>query len=228
MAQVTPYPRSQLVLPLWNRVVFVDWNGVLSNDIFWSSIRNNPSHQCHKLLNIASSSLFAGHDERLDAWMRGQLRTDDIVHSLGVSLDRRFRPDFLTRRLREDCRKMACNQLLIKELRKVTSKTLVVLATDNMDCFLEQAHLIPDIRTLFDEILCSSSIGTLKHEDVNRFFGSWLDQNRLTFAQSILLDDSLDTCRQFQAAGGKAIHVTSIHDAIEKFQIWFNGPNRPY
>jgi hypothetical protein len=47
-----------VLLPLWRRVVFVDWNGVLCQDVYWSSIATNPKHPCHTRVNDSRNRLF--------------------------------------------------------------------------------------------------------------------------------------------------------------------------
>ena len=61
----------QPTLPLWNRVNFVDWHGVLSRDPFWTSILGRPRHPPRtvaetKLGEVAESldTSFAPHEDR--------------------------------------------------------------------------------------------------------------------------------------------------------------------
>jgi FMN phosphatase YigB (HAD superfamily) len=212
-------------LPLWSLVVFVDWHGVLSRDRFWASItdagerpRNDP---VRRRMREAIERIFE-NGNILDPWMRGQLSFKDVLKGLHVGLDGRFRDCFLERRLLEDCRRMKVNSDLIRILRAASSKAFIVVATDNMDCFYEQAslirgshrsgrngdaHLLRDAISYFDDILCSSSVGTLKAERPTEFFGPWLDYHRLSFAQALLLDDVETNCAAFKKAGGTAIRT---------------------
>jgi hypothetical protein len=60
-----------------------------------------------------------------------------VITAMNVQLDRRFRADFLIRRLYADCARMRVNVALFEVLRSVKPTAAVVLATDNMDCFAE-------------------------------------------------------------------------------------------
>jgi len=152
--------------------------------------------------------------------MRGKKTAADIIDHLDIDLNPRCRPDYLLRRLHTDCRRMKCDGALLTELRRCRCVSLVVLATDNMDCFWESISGIDGIKGAVDAILCSSVLGVLKDEGVNRFFGPWLETHRLTFKQALLLDDSVKVCAEFEAAGGTAVTVRSSADAINGLRKW--------
>ncbi len=208
------------LLPLWRCVVFVDWSGVLSRETFWSSILGNSRHPLYKPMRLATKTLFENRVETLRAWMRGRLTSEEIVTQLDVQLNRRYKSDYLLRRLHEDCRRMTCDPDLVNELRVVRTNAFVVLATDNMDCFWRAVLAIRGLSLTVDAILCSSELGVLKKDSVDRFFRPWLARHNLTFQNSLLLDDSEDICEAFQAAGGAAVVVGSSEDAILGLRTW--------
>jgi FMN phosphatase YigB (HAD superfamily) len=205
-------------LSLWQRVLFVDWYGVLNDDVFWSSILASPTHPFHERLSMACHWLFQKQGDLVNAWMRGQVDSREIITEIEVRLDRRCLPDYLYRRLREDCRRMRMNPTLLEALKQARRSSFVVLATDNMDCFANECHAIPSLDESFDEVLCSSTLGVLKSEDPEKFFGSWLEQHHLTFSQATLLDDSKLACEAFEKQGGQAILVRSPEEALEKMK----------
>lgn len=92
--------------PLWPRVIFVDWHGVLSRDPFWTSIRESATHPLRQQLEAGLSGVFAKESSIAHEWMKGLLSTDEIIAAMGIHLDRRFRDDFLARRLDVDCGRM--------------------------------------------------------------------------------------------------------------------------
>jgi hypothetical protein len=120
--------------------------------------------------------------------MKGLLSPDQVITGMGIQLDRRFRDDFLARRLDIDCARMAVNAELFEVLRAIRAEAMVVVATDNMDCFaraFERARSRPrrrarpwetlaDWAVICDDIICSNQAGTLKSEDPQAFFGPWL------------------------------------------------------
>ena len=205
-------------LPLWPRVLFVDWHGVLSRDIFWFSILNNRNHRFHSALDVATKKLFHERTSLVKAWMRGEADSASVIRSLEVPLDRRCKNDFLIRRLREDCGKMRVQSTLLRELASASS--FVVLATDNMDCFIEQIHQQRDVSRTIDDVLCSSQLGVLKTENVREFFGPWLRAHHLSFENALLIDDTPSICKAFEASGGQAIRFDSIHQAVDQLRHW--------
>jgi len=46
-------------VPLWGRVIFSDWHGVLSQDPFWVSIRGSAAHPLHAQLEAGVARVFA-------------------------------------------------------------------------------------------------------------------------------------------------------------------------
>jgi FMN phosphatase YigB (HAD superfamily) len=214
----------QFHLPLWSRVVFVDWSGVLSDDVFWTSIRKNTRHPLHRILTEASEAFFNERVTDFGAWMRGRKDLTEVVHELDIYFnDGRF-PDivkFLVRRAYEDCAQMEVNAGAMEIVRAVRCSCFLVLATDNTDFFLDtinrlRSKTLASVRSQsrlahvareFDDVLCSAALGVLKGEAPEAFFGGWLSSRGLTFSDAVLLDDSLENCRAFASLGGFAIQV---------------------
>ncbi len=212
--------------PVWDKVIFVDWHGVLSCDPFWLSILHNSDHPLHSQLTDAAEVLF--QDETLiHDWMRGDVSADQVLDRLDVKLDDSFPPDYLSRKLLEDCELMQVNQRLVQILSEIRQQGIgIVLATDNMDCFQEtllDANAQRPLTTqsvegatvsfrhaaqLFDEVLCSCSQRVLKRENPERFYGSWLSAHALDYRDTLLLDDLEVNCSAFHRAGGNAIQIT--------------------
>jgi FMN phosphatase YigB (HAD superfamily) len=224
-----PSPRKltlkpyNVLLPLLSKVIFVDWNGVLCKEMFWSSITTNDKHPYHKRLNESRQYLFKERREVVNAWQRGEIASDEIIDSLRLDLDRRYRFDYMKRRLERDCKQMVSDQRLLDELQEAQSDCYVVLATDNVDCFFEQLDSKPEIRSTMDAALCSSVLGLLKSESVVSFFKPWLDQHNLKFSQAMLIDDSVAICEEFRKAGGEAIIFETVSRTIELLRSWRNS-----
>lgn len=122
-------------LPLSPRVVFVDWHGVLSRDPFWMSIRESATHPLRAQLEANLADVFSREHNTANQWMKGLLSSEQIINTMDIQLDRRFRNNFLTRRLYLDCTRMRVNVALFQLLRMFKTQAVIVLATDNMDCF---------------------------------------------------------------------------------------------
>ena len=217
----------QGTLPLWRKVVFVDWHGVLSEDPFWSSVVSQRTRLGLGLRNHLSF-VFGSESDVADRWMRGEISAEEVVRPARRYLGERRKEDFFERRIVTDCRSMSVDPELASLLGMLSGNALVVLATDNTaefeDAFrtsprkrvqrpIQDQRSIPttfgDVVSKFDDILCSASVGVLKAEDPHRFFGTWLEQRSLQFGDSLLIDDREDNCRAFERVGGCSVQWKS-------------------
>jgi FMN phosphatase YigB (HAD superfamily) len=227
-------------MPLSGQVIFSDWHGVLSRDPFWVSIRGSATHPLHAQLEAGMAGVFASDCGTANEWMKGLLSSAQVIAEMGIQLDRRFRDDFLGRRLDLDCARMTVNDELFEVLRAMRAEAMVVIATDNMDCFaraFEQARhrrhrlarkreTLADWAVICDDIICSSQAGTLKSEDPQAFFGPWLTAHGVGFADAVLIDDRADNCAAFTGQGGAAIQwkmgTHDISDATGQLKHWLD------
>ena len=209
-------PAYNLFLPLWQRVVFVDWFGVLSTDLFWHSILGRETHPHHAPVEAAAKRLFARQPELVKSWMRGHVDSSTIVQQFDCPLDGRYKSNFLLRRLLDDCRSMTYRLELLRGIRRAIPKAHILIATDNMDCFASQLPRMPSLRGEVDDVLVSSKLGVLKTDSVEQFFGPWLRDHALTFANALLIDDNAQTCKAFQDLGGEAIVFRSVDATLEE------------
>ncbi len=203
---------------LRRQVVFVDWHGVLSETPFWHSIVDTPSHPYHVSFKDAATSIF-GDQELTNKWMRGHITSSDVLAVVRPRIDKRAKEDYPLRRLIKDCHTMVLNESLVKVLKQVKRSYHLVIATDNMDCFVEAAVQRLDLR-FFDDLISSSDVGVLKAESPSRFFGTWLSEHAMNFDNAILLDDGMDNCNQFEVMGGYAINVCNGNDAANRLAAW--------
>lgn len=231
-------------VPLWGRVIFSDWHGVLSRDPFWVSIRGSASHPLHGKLEAGMAGIFASEKDTANEWMKGLLSSDQVIAEMGIQLDRRFRDGFLARRLDLDCARMRVNVELFELLRALRAEAVVVIATDNMDCFVRafelarnrkrrpsQREILADWAVICDDIICSSDVAALKSENPQSFFGPWLDFHGFRFADAVLIDDRLDNCAAFTSCGGTAIQwkmgTHDIHDVTAQLKEWLHSQTQP-
>lgn len=196
---------SQLSLSLWKTVVFVDWHGTLSDARFWESILKNPKHVLYESLHFETGRLFQERRDLVRQWMRGGVESHEVVRELQVQLNKRYKSDFLLRRLFDDCRQMEIRPAFVEFLRRASEKAFVVIATDNMDCFFSEIRSREDVNAMVDDIICSSDINLLKSDNVSAFFGSWLAAHSLSFRDAILIDDCRRTCELFSKEGGLGV-----------------------
>ncbi len=188
--------------------VFFDWHNTLSTTPFWDSILGNERHPLARRLNVAVEDLFRGRKEFVCAWMRGQVTDEQVIETLNVRLPRGYKDDYLLRELLRGCRNTKIDPAMADIVRAVRDRAFVAVASDNMPCFVDAPPrvLTGDLR--MDELIISSSVGVLKKESPDRFFGPTLERFGLTPADAVLIDDCADTCRIFRAWGGSAYHYT--------------------
>ena len=202
-------------LPLWDRVVFVDWYGVLSKDQFWGGILGNKKHRFNRRLAEAVRKLFDESSGMTERWMKGYIDSRQVIDYLDLPIHGKHSQQYWHRALLKSCKNMRCNSLITCELTSLAREgVFLVLATDNMDCFFQTVDGIENLDALFDCVLCSSRLGVLKGEDPERFFGDWLRVNGFQPNQALLLDDSEANCHAFEKMGGTAKLVNNPEDAV--------------
>src|SRR5947208_2316949 len=81
---------------------------LLSPEPLWTSIRESVAHPLRPQLEVKLGEVFSNERIAHD-WMRGLLSSQQIIAGMEISLDRRFRQDFLMRRLDIDCARMRVN-----------------------------------------------------------------------------------------------------------------------
>jgi hypothetical protein len=69
-------------MPLWDRVIFSDWHGVLSRDPFWASIRGSATHPLHARLEIGMAEVFNSERGLANEWMKGLLSSGQVIDRL--------------------------------------------------------------------------------------------------------------------------------------------------
>lgn len=173
------------------KVIFIDWNGTLSQSRFWSHLEITKPQLFKKI----EYTLFVNNKHLLKPWMRGDYKTEEILNF--ISTDCNISYDFLLQELIKSCMNMTISLKvikLIKELRMRGKK--VVIASDNMDTFIRWTIPSLKLQKIFDSILDSYSLKAAKR-DVNDkgeslFFKKYLISNNINPGESIILDDSED------------------------------------
>lgn len=201
---------AQLVLPLFDVFVFVDWFGTLSTTRFWDDITGNDRHPLSASLRISLESLFVGRRDFVRAWMRGDVSETEVIASLKLRLPSRYKDDYLCRALLRTCRSAEIDPDMASLIRLLRTQAFVAVASDNMDCFVKATPAVLSGEIQIDELIVSSQIGVLKAEDPDVFFGPILERYSLDRGNAVLIDDSSETCDRFADWGGHAFHFTNI------------------
>jgi hypothetical protein len=200
------YRSRSTFLPLWKRVIFVDWFGVMSRTVFWWSILHKPEHRFYSPLSVAAQQLFQNTD-LITNWMRGGVTFQQILSTMDLPT-KGVSSEFWKKRLLLDCRRTRWEEELRESLKELSNQgSFIVLATDNMDCFYDSIDSITGLNEVFDSVLCSSNQGVLKAEAPERFFGPWLQSHSIPWSEARLIDDSQKNCDAFCKLGGKPYHA---------------------
>ena len=208
-----------LTLPLSTKVVFVDWDGVLSRMRFWDGYSAPDSSQNDRAIRDAVADLF-GNDEVVVDWMTGKLGTSEIVQQHLVPKPSATLVSDMHRHVVEQYASgRVDDRWLLGALRRIRSTHQLVLATDNMDCFTDGVQGRRDLARLFDDYISSSDVGVLKADAPDEFFGRWMEQRNVEPADSTLIDDSKGNCAAFETLGGRAILFGSMDSRVELIDL---------
>jgi len=180
-------------LPIYHHVTFVDWHGVLSQRLFWSSLSRTQRNSLG--LDAMLNDFFEVSTAK--RWMLGQCSTLDLLNK---HVDEPTSRD-LFQVVIQETRRARLNATLMRRLEYLRRASFIVIATDNMDCFSEALRLRRGSIGTFDDVLISSEIGALKR-DPEAFFGPWLHAMNMRFDQATLIDDDEQNIEAFRNMGG--------------------------
>jgi FMN phosphatase YigB (HAD superfamily) len=193
-------------------MIFVDWDGTLSNSRFWERWRDDPEH-AEKYAKI-QKSLFetAAGKNLVQQWMTGQR---NYTHAIKHVHEWQHLP---VDELEAELQYSAENMKLIDPSVLTTVQKLrdtgkfVVIATDNMDTFDKWTVPALGLQNHFDNVLNSNKIQKLKshiHELYNRseFFYRYLNDMGIAPENAVLLDNDLDA-KRLESIGINFLHVT--------------------
>lgn len=185
------------------KVLFVDWHNTLCNQRFFHEILSCRRSPDRKELEAQMDNIFSDLTLTLK-WMRGGITTNSLLSARDMP-DRKGRSEtFWTKKLIKSCKTMNPNLEMISELAKLPSDIGLVLATDNMDCFVEAQLSIKNKLPMFIGAISSSKVNVVKSEDPVKFFGDFLESIGLSFTDCGLLDDSTTNCELFAEYGGNS------------------------
>jgi FMN phosphatase YigB (HAD superfamily) len=186
------------------KVIFLDWYNTLSTSKFWGHWENDKHPYFEKFEKI-QASFFGKIKPMIAPWMRGEYTSEEIVKE--IAIDTKVPYKFLLNELIFSCKSMTfvSDELpeIIHKLRKQGKK--VVVATDNMDSFTRWTVDAMNLNAMFDGVLSSYHIKSLKKEfddgGNSLFFRKFLKENGIKPQEGILFDDSEDKEDRIQKFG---------------------------
>ena len=205
------------------KVIFLDWYNTLSTSKFWGYWEDE-KHPHFDIFEQIQLSLFGNVKPMITPWMRGEHISEEIVKE--IAKDTNLSYDLLFNELILSCKSMT---LVSDELPQITNKIRqggikVVVATDNMDSFTRWTVDAMNLTEMFDGLLSSYHIRSLK-KDFNDFgdslfFKKFLLENGIDAKESILFDDSEDKEDRIQKFGINYKRITSPDDFLSQLKAF--------
>ncbi|KKS43549.1 hypothetical protein A3H03_03190 [Candidatus Kuenenbacteria bacterium RIFCSPLOWO2_12_FULL_42_13] len=199
-------------------ILFIDFNGVISYDDFWLSIRDK-KHELNKYHAEIEQFLFEDNRDIVQEWMVGKYTSEDIHKIIedNVGVDSKKLFDVFV----NDCTNLDISNNILEQVVKLKPKYHIILVTDNMDSldrFTFPRHL-SKLNRIFDRIDNSYNLKNLKRHNNGSYFIERLKERNSPIKQSILIDDSNTNCEVFKGLGGISYRTTTeqkVMDALRK------------
>ena len=196
------------------KVVFIDWHKTLCSATFFHDLQKLDYEVFHYLENRLFEEMpIQGFID----WMIGKITKNEIAHYLASNT---LSAEDILIFLKRSCEKMHFDRKdFLKWIRKIRKKgKKVVVATDNVDVFME--YTVPALKLYhnFDDVLCSSTLKCLKtdvKEEKLLFFDDFLRKNVIKYEEAILLDDDKDTVALCKKYGMQAKLIKSPEDLLK-------------
>lgn len=190
------------------KVLFLDWDGTLSNSRFWEQWQSDPKHT--EKYNLIQKVLFTDAHDLLIDWMKGYKTAGSVVEYVadvtGLSYEE------LIAELQYSCEHMSLVDSNLQDLiQDVRSKGIaVVIATDNMDTFNRWTVPALKLEDVFDGIILSVDRGAMKADTftdgTSRFFNHFFLNTGIKPNETVLIDNSLNN-KVVEKFGMEFLHV---------------------
>jgi FMN phosphatase YigB (HAD superfamily) len=199
------------------KVIFIDWDGTLSNSRFWEKWRDQPQH--NEKWSLIQEKLFQGEKGRelINDWMTGYVSYGQVLNyvsdATGIPIID------LEKELQRSCEDMKIiDDRIISRIQRLRKKGMkVLIATDNMDTFRKWTIPSLGLESLFDGILTSDTQGVMKSQispdGSSMFFGHYFNQNNVKPSETVLIDDSLNS-KKVESFGMNFLHVSESEPLI--------------
>ncbi len=181
--------------------LLIDFDGTLCHDRFWRSLELWSLHKVQDYVFGPNSD-----KELVSNWMKGKYTSEEVHKRLADDLGIDY--DHIWQVFVRDCENMSIDENLLNGISNLRSRYNVILCTDNMDCF--SRFTVPSLRLkdYFDEIINSYDKGISKNDNDGELFQKTVSGYGSSIAESILIDNSKNTCNIFEKLGGKTCFVT--------------------
>lgn len=197
------------------KALFVDFNGVISYDPFWASMRN-PEHGLHSFYEPIENLLFRGENKiegLVDDWMLGKYTSEQVHRIIADRTGAPYQAVFDV--FCEDCQRLDISKSILQAIQPLRKDWHCVLRTDNMDTFHRfTLPANPHLAKAFDDVQCSYLLRQLKKTDGGKYFITTVSSLGIDIRNCVLVDDSNSTCRMFEGLGGRAYRTQSEAEVV--------------
>lgn len=180
-------------------ILFIDFDGTLCHDRFWRSLEPT-------LQERVQTNLFGSKKELVRDWMLGKYMSEEINQILAKELCADY--EVLWTTFVYDCKKMSISEDTLSKINSLRDKYFTVLITDNMDSLDRFTVPALSLDKYFDLIVNSHTEKSLKNDDNGNSFQKVSEKYKSPLSESILIDNSLSSCKIFEDLGGKSCLVT--------------------
>lgn len=204
------------------KVIFLDWNGTLSDSFFWEHMRKSENQSIKDLYDLWDRALFSRSKEYIQEWMRGLKTTESVLKEISIETGTEY--GLILKEFIKGCESMTLvSEELPEIIRKLREKGVyVVIATNNMDCFTRWTVPSLCLDTMFDEILNSFDLKGLKNDiDVGGesiFFKDFFLENAISPRECIFFDDSVDKGDFISKMGIRYVKVGGVEELIKSLE----------
>lgn len=197
------------------RILFVDFNGVISYDTFWVSLLK-PEHPLHSYYEPIENLLFRGENKiegLIDDWMLGRYTSEQVHQIIADRLGAPYQD--LLEVFCEDCARLDISTPILQAVRALRKDWYCILRTDNMDTFHRfTLPANPHLAEAFDDVHCSYLLHQLKKTDGGKYFITTVTGLGIGIGNCVLIDDSNSNCRLFEGLGGKTYRTQNEAEVI--------------
>jgi FMN phosphatase YigB (HAD superfamily) len=186
------------------KVLFVDFNGVISYDPFWKSM-TDLKHPLHAYYEQIEELLFRGENKiegLIDDWMLGKHTSEDVHHIIADRLKAPYQEIFNV--FCEDCKHLDISKPILQGIQALRKDYYCILRTDNMDTlhrFTLPAN--PHLAKAFDEVHSSYLLHQMKKTDGGKYFITTVSDLGVEMKNCVFIDDGKSNIALFESIGGK-------------------------
>lgn len=185
-------------------VLFIDFDGTICADRFW---RNAPL----EIKDPIQKLLFDDNKVLVGEWMLGKHTSEDICEFVSNELSLPY--EVVWWQFVEDCTAMYVSEKTLELISTLRDKYVIILLTDNMDCFNRFTVPALGLASYFDEITNSAYTHVFKNDASGQIFKDIAKKYGVGLEFALLIDNSAKVCEVFSALGGTVFHVKGENTA---------------